>query len=152
VRLLRRIIAMQNSRLPAYCNRPSHSIERRSKAFADSVQFVLKIRNSRAQADFAGVLNEALYSSAGALKRLPAQMLKAATLWSKLEVQALRLGNSDELGRLVRTASTSYPDQDDKRAAFWRSAAFTRKAVVTWHNGFRAHNHCAAWRGSTPTL
>lgn len=106
------------------------TLERRAAAMADMVGLVQKIRNSRTEADFAAVLIEALYAAAGALKRLSTQMLKSAAMWSQLEAQATRLGNPDELGRLVRTACSSYPEFDERRAAFWQSAAFKRRAVV----------------------
>lgn len=106
------------------------ALERRAEAMSDMVNLVQKIRNSRTEADFAAVLIEALYAAAGALKRLSTQMLKSAALWSQLEAQATRLGNPDELGRLVRTACSSYPEFDERRAAFWQSTAFKRRAVV----------------------
>lgn len=106
------------------------ALERRAAAMSEMVNLVQKVRNSRTEADFAAVLIEALYSAAGALKRLSTQMLKSAALWLQLEAQATRLANPDELGRLVRTACSAYPEFDNRRAAFWQSTAFKRRAVV----------------------
>jgi hypothetical protein len=106
------------------------AVERKSQAVRDIVLLVQKIRRSRTQADLAAVLVEALHLAAGALKRLSANMLKTATMWSQLEVHAARLGSPDELSRLVRAGCASYPEDDGRRAAFWRSAAFKRRAVI----------------------